>query len=550
MKLSRDQANAANEAKNQFLANISHEIRTPMNAVIGFSDILGDEQLTHEQKDYVNIIHNCGKHLMQIIDDILDFSKIETGNLDVEMIDCSLAELLNRVESILQHQVSEKGLEFQIRKDDRLPAIIHTDSNRIRQCLTNLVNNAIKFTETGHIYVNVSLEDKDNQPFIRFVIEDTGIGISAEKKDRIFESFTQADGSTSRKYGGTGLGLPITRHLAKLLGGKLSLTSEEGKGSIFSLVIPAGIDVKKQSLEDRGNIEAHIDTTEDKIQQLKLSGHVLVAEDVETNQMLVKSLLNKMNLEVTIAADGKETVQKALAEKFDLILMDIQMPHMNGYEATEKLREEGIKTPIVALTANALKGDREKCISAGCDDYLPKPIDRQQLMEKILKYLPQENQNLNGTAEHSSPATEQAAEQTQLNESIVPNEGIIDWDQLINRLGDEELIKEVVSIFLEDNKERFDKLCEAVKSKNSSEIKFYAHAIKGIAINIGAKQLSDIACRLECADMQNNTREATLLFDKLKTELEKVVAFLSRTDWIEIVKSGKTITNERLKANI
>ncbi len=291
-------AEIASESKSGFLANMSHEIRTPMNAVIGFSDILADEELTNEQNNYVNMIRNSGKHLLQIINDILDFSKIEAGKLDIEKAECSLKQLFTTVESIMHPLAAEKGLKFGIKEDRCLPDNIFTDSGRLQQCMINLINNAIKFTEEGHVYVNVSLEDKDNKPFIRFDVEDTGIGIPSEKQEKVFKSFDQADGSTSRKYGGTGLGL-----------------------------------------------------------------------------------------EVTIAEDGNEAVEKALAQEFDLILMDIQMPNMNGYEATKSLRKQGITTPIVTLTAHVMTGDDQKCIRAGCDDYLPKPLDHRQLLEKLRKYL-------------------------------------------------------------------------------------------------------------------------------------------------------------------
>ena len=389
----------AYEAKSRFLANMSHEIRTPMNAVMGFCDILADEELTDDQIGYVNTIRSSGQHLLRVIDDILDFSKIEAGKLDVELIDCSLGDVLAGIESLAIFRAKDNHLEFKINASKDLPARIHTDTARLTQCLINLVNNAIKFTEKGHVYVNVSLEHRDNQPFVRFDIEDTGIGIPPEKQKKIFESFTQADGSHSRIYGGTGLGLAISRQLAELLGGDLALTSEKGNGSVFSLVIPAGVDVANQPRLGSPGIPADTDAHKDRIDQSEFSGRVLVADDVKTNQMLTKLLLKQMGLHVTVVADGNEAVEKALAREFDLILMDIQMPTMNGYEATRALRKEGITTPIIALTANAMQGDDEKCLEAGCDDYLPKPLDRAQLLEKVRKYLPSEAQAMIETAD-------------------------------------------------------------------------------------------------------------------------------------------------------
>ena len=286
-----EKAERAEKIKGEFLANMSHEIRTPMNAIIGFGDILSDEELTDEQRRCVNAICDGGKHLLEIINDILDFSKIEAGKLDVQTRECSLKHLFAGIESMMQPAALEKGLKFEIRKDEGLPANICTDPTRLEQCLVNLVSNAIKFTKEGHVCVKASLEDKDDQPYIRFDVSDTGIGISPEKQDTVFESFTQADGSTSRKYGGTGLGLTITRQLAGLLGGELTLTSEQGKGSVFSLTISAGIDVTKQPFLDSDNIADHMGDELDKLKEARFSGHILVVEDVRSNQMLIKWLL-------------------------------------------------------------------------------------------------------------------------------------------------------------------------------------------------------------------------------------------------------------------
>lgn len=559
LTIALEEAEKADRAKSEFLANMSHEIRTPMNSVIGFSEVLAQEDLTDEQRKYVELIRTSGKNLMMIINDILDFSKIEAGKLDIDIVECNLHHVLDEVDLMLRPEAQKKALEFQVLQSGQLPTKIRTDPARLRQCLINLVNNAIKFTEKGHVYIKVSIEnDGDNKSHIRFDVEDTGIGIKSPDREKIFESFTQADGSTTRKYGGTGLGLTITKHLAMLLGGDLTLTSEENRGSVFSLVIPIGTDLSSQAFSDKYNVADHKDSCDEKIKQPEFSGHVLVAEDVETNQVLAKALLNRMGLEVTITADGNEAVQKALSEKFDLILMDIQMPGMDGYEATKKLREQGIKTPIIALTAHVMKGDDKKCLEAGCNNYLAKPIDRQELIEKITKYLPAEVKNL---AEEVNSVKSQVDELTKLcsdsdqastkaqsgeKNSVDSSAYIINWDQLIGRLGDETLIKEVVPIFLTDNKERFKMLTEAVKACDAKGIKLYAHAIKGAAANIGAQRLSDIADRLECAGRENNVEAVTPLFNMLKTEFDKVVSFISRTYWIEIAKREKIITDEKL----
>jgi len=239
-----EDAQKADKAKSQFLANMSHEIRTPMNSVLGFSQLLADEELTDEQGNYVRFIQENGKHLLQLINDILDFSKIEAGQLYVERIQCSLPELLSSVESLMGQMAKEKSLQFEIIENGDLPAEICSDPTRLHQCLINLINNAIKFTEKGYVHLSVSIEYIQGEPFVRFDIEDTGIGIPLEKQKKIFESFTQADGATTRKYGGTGLGLSIARQLTEMMGGSLALTSEFGKGSVFSMIIPTGTGVE------------------------------------------------------------------------------------------------------------------------------------------------------------------------------------------------------------------------------------------------------------------------------------------------------------------
>jgi PAS domain S-box-containing protein len=394
LKAAKEAAEAANRAKSEFLANMSHEIRTPLNGILGFSEILQQEELTVQQREYLNIISNSGKNLLAVIEDILDFSRIEAGKLNTEIIECSLEEILAGMDSLLRPLATKKGLEFDIFPSSELPRTIKTDPLRVRQCLINLVSNAIKFTDSGHVYVKISLENEVDRPVVRFDVEDTGIGVSPDKQEMIFKYFSQADSSTTRKYGGTGLGLAITKRLAHILGGNLQVQSEPGQGSVFSLLIPTGVEVESEDSLHNDDFDDHKqDDVEPVSPQLGDSDQgfeskrILIAEDNPINQKFIEVLLNKLGLRITMVPDGQQAVDKASSESFDLILMDMQMPVLSGYEATRALRKKSISTPIIALTAYAMETDAQKCLDAGCDDYLPKPFSHEQLYDLMVKYL-------------------------------------------------------------------------------------------------------------------------------------------------------------------
>ncbi len=381
-----EKAMATYRAKSDFLANMSHEIRTPMNAIVGFSDILGMEDLTGEQAKYTKIIRRSAQTLLVLIEDILDFSKIEAGMMDTEIIQCCPREIAKNVFSLLSETAAENGLEFKVLADGDLPATIHTDPVRIHQCLVNLVNNAIKFTESGHIYIRLSMEKREDYSFIRFDIEDTGIGIAPEKQQMIFETFSQADNSTTRKYGGTGLGLAITKRLTEILDGEILVQSQVGKGSVFSLLLPIQTDVSPLVSSNQNNSLDRQQRSYE-VDGLEFSGRVLVAEDNSSNRKLIETFLEKMGLQYIMVEDGQQAVDKAISETFDLILMDIQMPVMNGYEAVKALREKHISTPIIAVTAYAMNDDAQKCLAAGFDDYISKPLHFEQLCKVVAKNL-------------------------------------------------------------------------------------------------------------------------------------------------------------------
>ena len=380
-------AEAASQAKTSFLANMSHEIRTPMNAIVGFADVLATEGLTTQQNEYLNIINDAGKNLLSIIDDILDISKIEAGKLDIQIIECSVTDLLHSIDTLLRPKARAKGLDFVISSQPDVPALICTDPLRLSQCLTNLINNAVKFTESGHVHLAVSMATNQDEPLLRFDVQDTGIGIAPDVQDTIFDAFAQADSSTTRKFGGTGLGLAITKQLAIALGGTITLDSQLGAGSCFSLFISPGIELQAQPQPEQSNAHQDIDNVLDPLHP-HFTGNVLVAEDNPSNQQLIDILLKQMGLTVTLVDTGRKTIDAATTQSFDLIFMDMQMPDINGYQATRTLRQKGFTVPIVALTAHAMEKDRRLCLSAGCDQHLAKPLSQDRLSEVLSIYLP------------------------------------------------------------------------------------------------------------------------------------------------------------------
>ena len=375
-------AEAATRAKSEFLANMSHEIRTPLTAIIGYAELMADTLPEGENATANAAILRNGQHLLEIVNDVLDFSRIEADRLEEEQVDLSPRELLSEVGSLLNPQLASKGLTLTIAPEDSVPETIRTSPLRLRQILVNLVGNAIKFTEDGEIRITArALQDRKE---LEIEISDTGIGMSEEQMDRLFQPFVQADGSTTRRYGGTGLGLTISHKLARFLGGRLRVESRQGEGSRFTLVLPCtGVPRQNRPLTQR-QAESH--------SQQSLKGHplaglrLLLAEDGVDNQKIIAALLQKVGAEVTVVENGREAVMQATQSRFDLILMDMQMPVMDGYEATRHLRQQQYPGAIVALTAHACEGDRQACIEAGCDGYATKPVNLPALVATVLEH--------------------------------------------------------------------------------------------------------------------------------------------------------------------
>ncbi|MEW4452733.1 ATP-binding protein [Bremerella sp. JC817] len=391
LKKAIEASEGANRAKSAFLANMSHEIRTPLTAILGFADVLlesGDmKKAPPERIDAIETIRRNGSHLISLINDVLDLSKIEAGKFQVENLPCSLHRLLCDLRHLMLVRAEEKKLAINIQYETAIPDMILTDPTRLRQIVMNLLSNSIKFTQEGEINLKVSLIGKGDRRQIQIDVSDTGIGISDEMRDRLFQPFTQADGSMSRRFGGTGLGLTISRHFAKLLGGDLSIVDTSQRGSTFRLVIDPGplhdatFD-QPEMLEKAPAAKPKAEPTPKNV----LEGlRILLVEDGPDNQRLISFLLKKAGAQVELAENGEQGYMKVheSEDPYDIILMDMQMPIMDGYTATSKLRADGYEVPIIALTAHAMAEDRNRCIEAGCTDYSTKPIDRTKLIELI-----------------------------------------------------------------------------------------------------------------------------------------------------------------------
>jgi signal transduction histidine kinase/CheY-like chemotaxis protein/HPt (histidine-containing phosphotransfer) domain-containing protein len=521
-------AETANTAKSRFLANMSHEIRTPMTAIMGFVEMLASSieccttcpehqacPTRAQNKESIQVIRRNGEHLLGLINDILDLSKVEAGKMEVERVPCSPVQIVEEAVSLMRVKALEKGLSLDARYEFPLPETILSDPARVRQVLVNLVSNAVKFTSEGHveIVVRCTTDVQAGRAAMAFDVKDTGIGMTPEQIGRLFQPFAQADSSTTRQYGGTGLGLAISKRLAAALGGDIHVVSRPGEGSTFTFTMETELPQPVHMLHDLSEAapRAPRQPQSPSPAAVRLRGRVLLAEDGPDNQKLICAILRGAGAEVDLASNGRLAVEKALAAlsagtPYDAIVMDMQMPEMDGYEATRQLRQSGHDKPIVALTAHAMAGDREKCIAAGCDDYAAKPVDRGALLATLGRLM---------GSPQPGPEDRPAVPE--------PVQASSDGPIHLAFRSDPDMAG-IIAEFVGQLPQRLAEMREAAANNQWEVLQRAAHQLKGAGGSYGYACLTDAARELESHAKQQDTEAAMLALSNLAHLCERIQA--------------------------